>query len=215
MRILPRFVLLASIALLACGGDGSTGPAGPAGPAGAAGTAGPQGPAGLTGSAGPPGSTGDAGAHVAALVWKDRNGAIVHVVGSIQTVLGTEWLIADSAGFVWLTDGYGTISPVVAASAPTVFFTSTDCSGTAYFDSTLLPRMVQAYDSDLGSYRTMPSDVAPAAINYGSTRVVGQACTTMSGTTRASTVLLTASMPATAIVKPTSLYAPPLHAEFL
>lgn len=203
----------------ACGDEGATGPQGAPGAAGLGATvtpgAAPSGPAGPPGDAGPPGPQGDAAPRAGVVVWKDRNGAPVRVVSHwSNTVSSLELFVADAQGYVWASDAFGKYEPVVSSSSAQLFFTSSDCTGTAYIDISIPPRYVMKFDFDLGAYRAMPSNVACAPINYNSTILVGATCKVESGTTRSSTFPYAATLPATPIVKAASLFAAPAHPEF-
>lgn len=115
-------VLLASLLLVtgvACKGSaGSAGAQGPTGPTGSQGATGPQGPTGGTGQQGPPG-----------LPYTVYSGT--QALGSMLGMTGRTITYADlsSAHYIWTVDvGSGApVFPVV-----TLYFASTDCSGTPY-----------------------------------------------------------------------------------
>ena len=154
------------------GSVGNTGPAGPAGPAGVPGGAGPvgsigpQGPAGPTGPAGPAGATGGqgsqgsqgvagpqgpAGVTGGAVTVVDSNGTVIGPYLSypaldpstssdgvfIRTSAGSFALGFSKAGFASIANN----SPFAIA----IFFISTNCSGTPYFEITNWPTHPGAY----------------------------------------------------------------------
>jgi hypothetical protein len=172
----------------------------------------------LSGAAGPPGAPGAPGApgdaavpaFASRLVWKDRVDATIHVVARYPEGSNLNFEISDEKGFVWRSDGWGTIVPFLSAAAPFLFYASTDCSGTAYFSSVIPPGYVLAFDTDGGAYRTVPN-IAGTALAYNSTRILGQGCTVNSGTALPGSVPYSAMLPATPIVKPASLYTPPIR----
>jgi hypothetical protein len=201
------------VIVLACScSEGPAGPPGPAGApasepnAGATANAGPTGPQGPQGPQGPPGITPDAGPAVPRLVWRDQNNAVVRVVEEREGS-NPNYLVMDANGYVWRTDGWGQLT-TFQASAPSVAYTSTDCTGTAYWTVNLPPGYVFEFESDLGSYRVIPK-VAPTQISMQSFQLLGQSCNTISSQNVLAVPF--SSMPAVAITKPTNLYAPPMR----
>jgi hypothetical protein len=114
------------------GSDGATGPTGPAGSDGATGPTGPAGADGATGPTGPAGSDGAPGAP-GAFILKDGNG------DSLGKVLSSElscWVVWNGTGFnsYYLTTG----RPCDPEPSPRIiYWSSTDCAGTAYLKPTL------------------------------------------------------------------------------
>ena len=206
---MKKVIVVVSIVLASCGEEG------PAGPAGLAGAAGPPGPPGAPGNSGGPGTSAEAGTTASArLVWRDRNGAIVRIVTKYASGNNFDFDVLDTSGYVWRTDGWGTLEPYVKGGAPYVVYASNDCSGTAYFNSVIPAGYVMQFDTDAGAYRVVPHDVAPTPIDYQSARILGQGCNVTSGKALPGTVPFASTMPATAITKPTALYAPPARPAF-
>lgn len=159
------------------GEKGARGPAGPAGPAGPVGPAGPQGAPGLNGSPGPAGPQGPAG---------PAGGSGLNVYSADDSLLGpfvgidrsssVEAIYVDSAGaggFVTYALHSGRLSYFAYR-----WFTSTTCTGTAYFDPPLLLRGlafgVLADDTDsLSTVRTMSIAGPGVYQNYRSRDVHG------------------------------------------
>ena len=189
----------------ATGAGGASGPAGGAGSAGMRGDAGPSGPSGDAGPAGPRGG---------GVVWKDATGATIRVVQSgIETATGLS-LIADAAGYVWRSDIFGVVS--LPNASDTKLFASLDCTGTAYVDTSL----VQMAGVPYTAAGTLPLHVlAPlqpsTTVLVASVQPPGSACGngwipySVTGV-----VPYDSTIPTTPIVAPTSMFVPPLHAEF-
>src|SRR5438132_2625414 len=118
-------ILLLTSAVAAC--SSSRGDVGPAGSQGPAGPPGPQGPQGPQGSQGPQGAQGPAGLPFTVF---DRNGT---ALGSMLALSGRAVTYSDSSAshFIWTVDLFTTV-PVFPQA--TLFFASTDCTGTAYVD---------------------------------------------------------------------------------
>ena len=96
-------------------------------------------------------------------------------------------------------------------------YASTDCTGPAILDLNIPPRFVFVITNDLsGAYRTIPvSGVPGAGMTFQSTRQAGGGCSAQTGTAFFSGVAYQDTAPATPIVKPASLFQPPLHPEFI
>jgi hypothetical protein len=85
------------------------------------GDAGPAGPPGMAAapSAATPGSEAGAPVPPPRVVWKDRNGATVHVVSKdLSSPDNLDFEIADAKGRLWRADGWGSVVPMVKAGAP-------------------------------------------------------------------------------------------------
>jgi hypothetical protein len=195
------------------GATGATGPAGPVGPTGAIGAAGEAGATGEGGTA-----VGDAGQSVrGGIRWVDRSGQTVGAVSHVYDSTKGQYALTviDANGYVWLTDAWGKVDVNVDLTAPFLFYTTTDCSGTAYFDFPLPPRYVFRMAVDGGGFRAMPDNIAPSGPTaYQSIRDSSNVCSASSGTTRPSTVPYASTLPTTPITKPASLFTAPIHPEF-
>lgn len=112
---------------------GPSGPTGQAGPAGSTGSAGPAGPSGAPGAQGLAGPTGPAGSAAAVVDVLDANGAVVgpflgeSADGSSLTLFMTLY-----HGHIWHMVSDGRFGPVVTGQY--LYFTTTDCTGTAYIN---------------------------------------------------------------------------------
>jgi hypothetical protein len=198
----------------ATGTQGPPGPQGPmgysggTGPTGATGPQGPQGAQGLQGPPGPPGPASDAGAG-ASVAWKDANGNAMSVISSFN--LGILW--ADSSGYIWQIRPDGTLTGSDGSSASsnfqTFFFTSTDCSGTAYVKAFYGRWVIYLPGSSIQPY-AFPDAGAATSINAQSEGTgPGPSCGTTGGF-QMSAVPFSTLVAVTAPAVPT----PPYHPEF-
>jgi hypothetical protein len=155
-------LVLCTLSLFACsssdtqgaqglkGATGAQGPVGPQGPAGADGAQGPQGIQGIAGAngsngsagaqgiqgiAGPTGPTGPAGASAAGLVMKDGAGNTVKFTSAVPGTTNTTLYVVDADGYFWLyTPGQATTAqPAIPPTS--IWYTTTDCTGTKYFQA--------------------------------------------------------------------------------
>lgn len=199
-----RIALIAALALVsvACskGDKGEQGSPGLKGDTGATGATGPVGP---VGPVGPPGGRG--------YVWLDSTGAFV---APFADVWFAHW-IDPSTGLLWeinTTDGHSAVGRwELAGVVSAKYFTSTDCTGTAYVSADwLVPNVtVEVTTTGTPTYYKVPA-TAPtsAAVDTNSKYDEPTAnCATAAFT-------LTAGVPVTAltsVTKPTRPYTPPLH----
>lgn len=110
------------------GAKGDTGPQGPiggTGPQGAPGDVGPQGPQGPAGSDGAPGAAGAPGG----FYLKDANGTSLGAIAHFTADPTPYWVVWNGTSFQsYFKDG----SPAKGAQTDTLFFTTSNCSGTPY-----------------------------------------------------------------------------------
>src|SRR5467141_1264318 len=141
--------LLITIAVSAC--SGSRGDVGPAGPQGPTGPQGPQGPQGAQGQQGAQGPQGPAG--LPFTVFEKNGGAL----GSMLALSGRTVTYADPSAshFIWTVDLF-TTQPVLPQA--TLFFTSTDCTGTGYVDGNPPPQLLFVPDPGFTG-QTFPVDL--------------------------------------------------------
>ncbi len=132
MRSSLPALLIASVVAACSTSRGDVGPTGPQGPAG---PQGPQGPQGPSGPAGAQGTQGPAGLPFTVF---EKNGA---ALGSMLSLSGRTVTYADPSvsHFIWTVDLF-TTQPVLPQA--TLFFTSTDCTGTAYVDGNPPPQLL-------------------------------------------------------------------------
>lgn len=131
MRLLSAAIAVAL--LTAC--SGSRGDAGPAGPQGPTGPQGPQGAQGPQGDAGPQGPQGPPGLPFTVY---EKNGA---ALGALLGISGSTVTYADTsqAHYIWTVDLF-TAEPLFPQA--TLFFSSTDCTGTPYVSGNPMPQLL-------------------------------------------------------------------------
>jgi hypothetical protein len=123
-----RTLLAGILFLAACtGSQGTTGPIGPQGPTGAQGQSGPTGSTGLQGIAGPTGTQGPPGLPYTV----HDQGGVGNALGALLGVSANTITYADTSPshYIWTLD-IGDGHPVFPQV--TLYFTSTDCTGTPY-----------------------------------------------------------------------------------
>lgn len=134
------------------GAIGADGPAGPAGPVGEPGPVGIQGPTGLQGQQGDPGPEGPDGA---SLVMKDALGIVLgRVLGRDPSNFLLTRIVDGRTVAVFANRSAlapSTIAPGTVAST-TVWYESTDCSGTALVDSEFSQQMLPIVRSTYGPF---------------------------------------------------------------
>ncbi len=150
----------------AAGPQGPTGPAGPVGPTGPQGPSGPQGPTGPQGPQGPQGPAGPP----SGIQWVDANGIIVPgLYGELRDIAGAgELSYGDSSGNIWSLDQDSLMPSPMSPERMYRTFTSTDCSGTAYYASntggTFIPPRVTFTVQGHAGVRVRNDDAAVATV---------------------------------------------------
>ena len=147
MRLRPT-VLVAAILSACSGSRGDVGPAGPSGPQGPLGPQGPQGPKGDTGSQGPQGPSGLPFSVV------DKTGATLGALLGISGRMIT-YSDASSSHYIWTVDLFNAHPTFPQA---TLYFASTDCSGTPFVDGNPTPQLLFVPDPAFTGL-TFPIDV--------------------------------------------------------
>lgn len=178
------------------------------------GEAGPQGPKGEQGAQGPQGLPGSDGTspHV---VWKDATGVAVERVAAALP-LGdfplSDYTLGyfDEQGYLWALSVFDGNFYSTFTALP--YYTTTDCSGTAYFPLSTLyfptPRAV--FDVPTIGYRAFPDSwPAGATISAASRRNFAGACEPVSSSPYA------VPIPPLALTPPTTDLTPPLHPELV
>lgn len=187
MPVTKSLFALSLIAIVAC--SGSTGTAGPQGPAGPVGPTGPQGSPGTPGTTGATGAQGPAGTPLAVY---DRYGTKLGMLLGMNVTLhdssstsASTVSFLDGAGFIFTVDlgGGSYVYPILRR----LIYTSTDCSGTGYAESSYDSYPANQYVTD-----TVPTSVdnlgGPIYLVTGSetqitpaSQKVNEACSTFSG----------------------------------
>ncbi len=172
------------------GAMGATGPQGPQGPVGAQGATGPQGPAGAAGAAGPQGPKGDPGDAGPRLVVRQGDGGVVGwYLGAAPTAGTSIYLPSENAvaQLTWpnLTTGYR----LGCSGSRTLFFSTTNCTGTAYADATVLSQPLlhcqltnwqTVSPPDAGTWYWVPDPPSPTPVAVQSS--MNNGCTLISPT---------------------------------
>ena len=203
------WTLAIAFMFVAC--TGNDGPAGPPGAQGAQGAQGQQGPPGPASDGGSSQITlGDSGVvvNVPRVVWVDKNNNPVYALYPTANGNGLfEFFVADSNGFVWVSQLFdGTPSVPLTNWGPV--YTEAGCSGTPYVIASPPSGFVFTIIGDDTTYRTIPADGSPSVIALASQMTLG-GCQPSSGNALA--VPASSTIPATAIVKPASLFTPPVR----
>lgn len=201
---MKNVVILVAVLVWACQGEpGPRGPVGDVGPAGPVGARGPDGPPGVPG-------TGSG-----SIVWKDAAGVI--------TGLGDRLMVVDSGGLFWFLDPE-TAQPNLAQhlygpSAQTKYFTTTDCSGSAYLIGPLAPPRIPFSYGNAPEWRVRLDTAVFQQVVYHSSKsgVTGNCtATTIPGGILATLMAETDAPVRVGLLAPSNLgLTPPLHMERL
>lgn len=196
MRLFSCAVIV-SLAVAACGSSGAAGPAGPQGPAGPAGPQGAQGAQGATGAAGAPGATGQQGPPGSPYSVYEGGGQKIGTFISLeQNGLIVDY--RDANGLIW---SVGSSDGLPRFIQVTLYFTSSDCSGTVYTigNQRVPPNLLVS--AGVFPYNGTPNDYYTESAAFScSTTTLGINSTFSTGTcTRLSSPQTTCVFPATKI----------------
>lgn len=194
------FILLAAVA-------------GCEGPEGSEGSSGEPGP---TGSSGPQGSPGPAAPR---LVWKDATGAlspwtVLEIRRESSGVILLE--IMDTAGYLWRADPRTGIAASGQLFIRNYLYTSSDCSGTPFVESSFLTIMTPRDPlpfGDVPDHLVLRDD--PAALPSPTSLSVGSMRGSTGCGTASTTINAIAASALTTVTLPAAVAAPPLHPELL
>lgn len=143
---------------------------------------------------------GDAGARPPVAVWVDATGAVVGPYASGSPVF------FDAAGFQWSVDRDAARASAVGTGA--FYFSSADCSGSAYLAANVLPRQTIRVAGDSTVY-SLPDDAMPATRSDLRSVLGFSGCEALVGTAG-----VIPKAQARVVVGPPALsFMPPLHVE--